>query len=97
MLATLRSAFLMGALEFLCLQGIEYVETFTETKKAEVEAWVKGIIPGEDFDALGWGLVSTLMPQLFTVAKELAGKIDGIEGPARVAMMMQAVHGLLKA
>jgi hypothetical protein len=97
MLATLRSAFLMGALEYIVLQGVTYCEMYTEEKEQEVEAFVKNLIPGEDFDVLGWGFVKSLMPKVFEMAKELASKIDGVEGPVRTAMMFQAAHNLLKA
>ena len=94
---TLRSAFLLGMLEFILAKGLEYIENYTEEKKAEVEAFVKDLIPGEDFDVLGWSAVQMLMPTVFEVAKELVDKIDGVEGPARLAMLMQGVAKIVKA
>ena len=95
MLQSFKSAFLLMALEFICSKGLEFVETYTDEKRDEVEAFVKGILPGEDFDELGWGIVSGLLPKLFEIAKELVDKIDGVENRnERFAMMLRAVRGV---
>jgi hypothetical protein len=95
MLQSFKSAFLLMALEFVLSKGLEFIQNYSKEKEAEVEAWVKNLLPGEDFDALGWGVIQMLMPTLFEVAGTLIDKIDGVESQAeRHAMMIKAVRGI---
>lgn len=95
MLQSFKSAFLLMALEYILTQGTDFVKMYTVEKEKEVEAFVKNLIPGVDFDALGWGIVQSLMPKMFEVAYELIDKIDGVENRAqRMAMMVKAVSGI---
>ena len=95
MLQSFKSAFLLMALEYICSNGLEFIQSYTDEKEAKVEAWVKNILPGEDFDALGWGVIKSLMPKLFEIAATLIDKIDGVETQgARMAMMIKAVRGI---
>lgn len=91
-LSTLRSAFLLAALEFALSKGLEFCKNYTIEKEAEVEKFVKDLIPGEDFDTLGWGIVKSLLPKIFEIAEVLIDKIDGVENRhQRLAMMMTAI------
>ena len=92
MLPSFKSAFLLMALEFICAKGLEFAKDYTEENQAEVEKFVKDLIPGADFDALGWALVESLLPKLFDIASELIDKIDGEASPhVRHALMLQAI------
>lgn len=93
MLASFKSAFLLIAVEFIVMKGIEFAKSYTVENEAEVEAFVKTILPGTDFDDLGWGIVKTLMPRIFEIAETLADKIDGTEDlPTRHAMILAALR-----
>jgi hypothetical protein len=95
MLQSFKSAFLLMALEYILSKGLEFCKEYTEDNAKEVEAFVKKLIPGEDFDALGWSVVSMLLPQLFSIAATLIDKIDGIDSrAARMAEMVKAVRGI---
>jgi hypothetical protein len=95
MLQSFKSAFLLMALEYILTQSLDFVKSYTVEKEKEVEEFVKGLIPGTDFDALGWGIVQSLMPKVFEVAYELVDKIDGVDNRSqRMAMMVKAVAGI---
>jgi hypothetical protein len=92
MLSSFKSAFLLMALEYICAKGLEFAKNYTEERKADVEKFVKDMLPGEDFDALGWALVESLLPKLFDIAAELIDKIDGEASPhVRHGLMLQAI------
>lgn len=97
MLATLRSAFLLGLLEAILMKGLEFAETYTQEKEDEVEVLIKSLIPGENFDEMGWGFVKPFIPQAFELAKHLIDKIDGVDSEQALALKFQAVHSMLKA
>lgn len=92
----MKSAFLLGILEFLLSKGLGYIEAYTVEKEAEVEKFIKDLVPGEDFDELAWGFVKNLLPTMFEVAKDLIDKIDGVEGDVRKALLFQAVSKLAR-
>lgn len=95
MLQSFKSAFLLMTLEYILSNGLDFCKEYTEENAKKVEDFVKGLIPGEDFDDLGWSVVSMLLPQLFSIAATLIDKIDGIDNrSARMAEMIKAVRGV---
>jgi hypothetical protein len=81
------------AVEFIVMKGIEFAKAYTVEKEVEVEAFIKNILPGTDFDDLGWGIVKSLMPRIFEIAETLCDKIDGTEDlPTRHAMILAALR-----
>lgn len=95
MIKTLRSAFVLLALEFVLRKGVEYIETYSEEKELEIEEFIKRIIPGGDFDELGWQIVKSMLPKLFEVAKTLIARIPllGETEPLEFrGAMLAAIH-----
>ena len=88
----MKSMFLLAALEYVLMKGTEFLESYTQENVDEVEAFVKKLLPGEDFDDLGWGIVVSFMPKVFEVARTLIDKIDGVSSEERLALMMGAVR-----
>lgn len=89
---SLKSAMLMTLLELVVMKVIDGVESYTEDHEVEFEALVRRVIPGEDFDALGWSVVKTLMPKVWEVARKYADLINGTTGEARLAHMFSAIR-----
>lgn len=72
---TFRSALILLAVEYIVIKLIDFAEGYTEANADKVEAAVKGIIPGTDFDEIGWNLIKPAMPKIFDIARTLAEKI----------------------
>jgi prophage maintenance system killer protein len=95
MLQSFKSAFLLMAIEFILMNGLEFAQKYTEENEAAVEKAIKDLLPGEDFDALGWGIVKSLLPKIFEIAATLIDKIDGTESHVeRHALMIKAIRGI---
>ena len=90
----MKSAILLVILEKLLRNGVEYVKDYTVEKEAEVEAFVKKIIPGDDFDDISWELVKSLLPKIFEIALEYIDKIDGASDEEKQTLLIEAVKRL---
>lgn len=88
---TFRSAFLLIAVEFILDKGLEFIKGYSEEHKAEVENFVKKIVPGEEFDAIAWGFLQAVMPKLFEIAETLVDKIDG--QTSKTGLILNALKG----
>jgi hypothetical protein len=95
LLSSFKSAFVLMAIEHLLSKGIEFCKDYTEDNAKQIEEFIKKMIPGEDYDALGWSIVSAALPEIFRVAETLVGKIDGIDDRAtRMSEILKAVRGI---
>jgi hypothetical protein len=72
---TFRSALILLAIEYIVMKLIDFAEGYTEANADKVEDAVKKMIPGTDFDEIGWNLVKPAMPKMFEIARTLAEKI----------------------
>jgi hypothetical protein len=87
---TMKSAFILVAIEYVVMKGIDFAEKYSRENEDEVENFVKNMIPGVDYDELGWNLIKPLMPEIFRIARILADKIDGNTTHAILAEMANA-------
>lgn len=92
---TFKSAMLMTLLEVIVVKVIDGVEGYSEEHEAEFEALIKRIIPGEDFDALGWSIIKTLLPKVWEIARKYADMINGTTGEVRLAHMFAAMREIV--
>lgn len=74
---TFRSALLLIAVEYIVMRAIDFAEGYTQANEEKVEKFVKDLIPGVEFDEIGWNVVRPLMPKVFQIARKVADRIDG--------------------
>lgn len=95
MTASLKSYLICVVAKHVLEQGVEYAETYTEEKGAEIEAKVKELIPGEIFDAIGWEVVKALLPKIFVLAHELIQKMVAAACPVEESQIAMLAHKAL--
>jgi hypothetical protein len=74
---TFRSALLLVAVEYIVMKAIDFAEGYTNDNEQKVEKFVKDLIPGVEFDEIGWNIVRPLLPKVFAIARRVADRIDG--------------------
>jgi hypothetical protein len=86
----MKSALILVAIEYVVMKGIDFADKYSRENEDQVERAVKNLIPGADYDELGWNIIKPLMPEIFRIARILADKIDGNTTHAILAEMANA-------
>lgn len=85
---------LNAIIKYFLKQGLGYVESLIKSNEAEIEAAVKGFVPGEQFDEMAWQAVKMLMPMVLAAVKKA---LDGMQLAAVADPQDAHVEAVVKA